>query len=116
MPYSLATKQMLCNKTNGQIDPKDYLKKHTHQSRQNVVLGIRIENHSHLNLAKLKNHPSEYNQMVNEITNIDPLSEYLFVMDNLNWLEHGVYGSISWKFVLNDESFRFVLTYLEPYK
>ena len=117
MPYSPDTKQMLCNKSeDGQsLEPKEYLEDHTDQSGKNVVLGIRIENHSHLNLTNLSKHPSGYNRMINNITNIDLFSEYLFVTDNLNTAHRGVYGSISWKLMLGSESFRFVLTYYEPY-
>ena len=117
MPYSPATKLMLCNKSeDGQsLKPDEYLENHTDQSGKNVVLGIRIENHSHLNLTNLSKHPSKYNRIIDNITNIDPFSEYLFVTDNLNTGHRGVYGSISWKLMLGSESFRFVLTYFEPY-
>ena len=117
MPYSPDTKRMLCNKTkDGQsLKPKEYLEKHTDQSGKNIVLGILIENHSHLNLENLSNHPSDYNQMINPFTGIARFSEYLFVIDNLNTFHRGVYGSISWKLTLGTESFRFVLTYYEDY-
>ena len=117
MPYSKTTKRMLCNKPGeGQsLKPEEYLENHADQSRKNVVLGIRIENHSRLNLLSLSKHPSEYNRIFDKITNIDPFSEYLFVTDNLNTAYRGVYGSISWKLMLGSESFRFVLTYYEPY-
>ena len=109
---------MLCNKTeDGQsIKLKTYLKNHTeNKSHKNVVLGIQIENYSHLNLTLLSHHQSDYNSVIDDITDIGPFSEYIFVMDNLDYLEHGVYGSMSWNVPVGNDFFRFVLTYYETY-
>lgn len=109
---------MLCK--NGQsIELKKYLKNHTENksSWQNVVLGIVIENYSDKNLEMLSHHQSDVNIIVNvdRITDIEPFSEYIFVLDNNNYLQRGVLGSMSWKMTMGDDSFRFVLTYFESY-
>ena len=118
LPYSNATKQILC-KHGQRMKLKKYLEDHTENksSSQNVVLGIVIENYSDKNLEMLSHHQSDYNVIVNNgITDIEPFSEYTFVMDNNNYLHRGVLGSMSWKMTMGDDSFRFVLTYFESYR
>ena len=119
MPYSPDAKRMLCKDVQS-IKLKKYLKDHTtkRNSWQNVVLGIVIENYSDKNLEMLSHHQSEFNVIVNvnnRITDIEPFSEYIFLMDNNNYLQRGVLGSMSWKMTMGDDSFRFVLTYFESY-
>ena len=117
MPYSPDTKRILCNTTEDglRLEPEEYMESYKEQSRQKVVLGIRIENHSNLKLTKLSHHPSKYNGMISDITNVDPFSESLFVIDNMNFIPRGVLGSTSWKVTLGDEDLRLVLTYFVKY-
>ena len=111
---------MLCErpKVGRILEPKKYLQNLT-ENNANVVLGIRIENYSHLKLEYLSHHPNSHNQMGNEsktITDINPFSEYLFVILDSS---QSIHGSISWKVMLDpekSESDRLVLTYNEPYK
>ena len=85
-------------------------------------MGISIINYSAFKLENfniLKDHSNYYNRIVNgtSVTEINPYTEYFFIMDNNNNRNYGIYGSLSMDLILkNHERKTLALRFDEPYR
>ena len=126
LPYSTTTKELLCDNNQTEREtPRQYINRYNEELGKigrEVVLGISIINYSAFKLEKFaifKDYIHYYNRIVHgkSVTEINPYTEYFFIMDNNNNRNYGIYGSLSMDLILkNHERKTLALRFDEPYR
>ena len=103
----------------GTQTPESYIKSENvyTDTWNQILLGIKIENHSKYTLGKPIFTPGSLNNLT-QLKAVESKSLEFFVLDNFNGTQNYVYGSLVWEIFLEGKSqkYRIVLTFEMPWK